>query len=82
MGPLVTKVHRDKVASYVDAGEREGATLVVDGRRSTPTARRTGSPRPDALRPRHPEMSVYTDEIFGPVLGVVRAGTYQEASTW
>ncbi len=54
MGPLVTKVHRDKVASYVDAGESEGATLVVDGR----TVDADGAAgrllaRPDAVRPRH-----------------------------
>ena len=43
MGPLVTKAHRDKVASYIDAGEADGATIVVDGRTVTPTAGRTGS---------------------------------------
>ena len=43
MGPLVTRAHRDKVASYVDAGEADGATVVVDGRTVTPTAGRTGS---------------------------------------
>ena len=80
MGPLVTKVHRDKVASYVDAGEREGATLVVDGR----TVDADGAADGFWLGPTlfdhvSPDMSIYTDEIFGPVLTVVRASTYQEA---
>ncbi len=70
MGPLVTGVHRDKVASYVDAGEAAGATLVVDGRdaessTATPTASGSG-PRCSTTSP--PDMSIYTDEIFGPVL--------------
>ena len=43
MGPLVTKAHRDKVASYIDAGEPAGATVVVDGRRCLPMAVPTGS---------------------------------------
>ena len=48
MGPLITKAHRDKVASYIDAGEADGAKIVVDGREVTPTAPRTasGSARP------------------------------------
>ena len=80
MGPLVTKVHRDKVASYVDAGEADGATLVVDGRTSTPTAAEDGFwLGPTLFDHVTPEMSIYTDEIFGPVLSVVRAETYDEA---
>jgi malonate-semialdehyde dehydrogenase (acetylating) / methylmalonate-semialdehyde dehydrogenase len=80
MGPLVTRQHRDKVASYVDAGESEGATLVVDGR----TVEADGEAEGFWLGPTlfdhvTPSMSVYTDEIFGPVLSVVRADTYQEA---
>ncbi len=80
MGPLVTGAHRDKVASYVDAGEREGATLVVDGR----TVEADGATDGFWLGPTlfdhvTPQMSVYTDEIFGPVLSVVRADTYAEA---
>ena len=43
MGPLVTKAHRDKVASYIDAGEADGAKIVVDGRSVSPTAARTAS---------------------------------------
>ncbi|HEU5036820.1 MAG TPA: CoA-acylating methylmalonate-semialdehyde dehydrogenase [Nocardioides sp.] len=80
MGPLVTQVHRDKVASYVDAGEREGATLVVDGRTVDADGEADGFwLGPTLFDHVTPDMSVYTDEIFGPVLSVVRADTYQEA---
>ena len=80
MGPLVTKVHRDKVASYVDAGESEGATLVVDGREVDAAGAADGFwLGPTLFDHVTPAMSVYTDEIFGPVLSVVRADTYQEA---
>lgn len=80
MGPLVTKAHRDKVASYVDAGEKDGATVVVDGR----GVQADGDPNgfwlgPTLLDRVTPEMSVYTDEIFGPVLSVVRVETYDDA---
>lgn len=78
MGPLVTREHRDKVASYLDNGTGEGAELVVDGRaHDVPDAGFFLGP---SLFDRvEPEMSVYTDEIFGPVLVVVRAGTFEEA---
>lgn len=80
MGPLVTKAHRDKVASYVDAGESEGATLVVDGRAVQADGEADGFwLGPTLFDHVRPDMSVYTDEIFGPVLSVVRADTYQEA---
>lgn len=80
MGPLVTKVHRDKVASYVDAGATEGATLVIDGRDVDAAGAADGFwLGPTLFDHVTPEMSVYTDEIFGPVLSVVRADTYQEA---
>ena len=80
MGPLVTKAHRDKVASYIDAGEADGATLVLDGRNVDPD----GGPDgfwlgPTLLDHVTPQMSVYTDEIFGPVLSVVRVESYDEA---
>jgi malonate-semialdehyde dehydrogenase (acetylating)/methylmalonate-semialdehyde dehydrogenase len=80
MGPLVTKAHRDKVASYIDAGEADGATLVLDGRDVDPD----GGPDgfwlgPTLLDHVTPQMSVYTDEIFGPVLSVVRVESYDEA---
>ena len=79
MGPLVTGAHRDKVSSYVDAGVREGATLVVDGRNPVVD----GEPGGFWLGPTlfdhvKTDMSIYTDEIFGPVLSVVRVNSYEE----
>jgi malonate-semialdehyde dehydrogenase (acetylating)/methylmalonate-semialdehyde dehydrogenase len=84
MGPLVTKAHRDKVASYIDAGEADGAKIVVDGRSVTSEVGTERDPAGFWLGPTlidnvTPEMSVYTDEIFGPVLSVVRVDTYDEA---
>ncbi len=78
MGPLITREHRDRVASYVDAGANAGATVVADGRTAEVPADGffLGVSLLDNVRP---EMSVYTDEIFGPVLCVVRADTYTEA---
>ncbi|GAA1766489.1 CoA-acylating methylmalonate-semialdehyde dehydrogenase [Luedemannella helvata] len=80
MGPLVTGAHRDRVASYIAAGASAGASVVVDGRSVVPD----GSPDGFWLGPTlidHvlPGMSVYTDEIFGPVLSVVRVASYEEA---
>ncbi|OZC80151.1 methylmalonate-semialdehyde dehydrogenase (CoA acylating) [Rhodococcus sp. 06-418-5] len=80
MGPLVTKAHRDKVASYVDAGEAAGATLVVDGRTVQPDGGTDGFwLGPTLIDHVTPDMSTYTDEIFGPVLSVVRVDTYDDA---
>ncbi|MGE2713152.1 CoA-acylating methylmalonate-semialdehyde dehydrogenase [Mycolicibacterium litorale] len=80
MGPLVTKAHRDKVASYIDAGEADGAKIVVDGRTVTADGGQDGFwLGPTLIDNVTPEMSVYTDEIFGPVLSVVRVETYDEA---
>ena len=80
MGPLVTKAHRDKVASYVDAGEAAGATLVVDGRTVQPDGGTDGFwLGPTLIDNVTPDMSIYTDEIFGPVLSVVRVDTYDDA---
>jgi malonate-semialdehyde dehydrogenase (acetylating)/methylmalonate-semialdehyde dehydrogenase len=78
MGPLVTAAHRAKVQSYVDAGVGEGADLVVDGR---DIAVEGGGfwLGPTLFDRVTPDMSVYTDEIFGPVLSVVRAETYDSA---
>ncbi len=78
MGPLVTKVHRDKVASYVDAGEKDGATIVVDGRTVNPGGNGFWL-GPTLFDHVTPKMSIYTDEIFGPVLSVIRVKTYDEA---
>ncbi len=78
MGPLVTRVHRDKVASYIEAGAAAGADLVVDGR--DVAAEGDGFWLGPTLFDRvRPEMTIYTDEIFGPVLSVVRVDTYEEA---
>ncbi len=80
MGPLVTSAHRDKVAGYLDAGVEEGATLVVDGRSVEPAGGAEGYwLGPTLFDHVTPEMSVYADEIFGPVLSVVRAASYDEA---
>jgi malonate-semialdehyde dehydrogenase (acetylating) / methylmalonate-semialdehyde dehydrogenase len=80
MGPLVTAAHRDRVVSYVEQGVAAGATLAVDGRRVEPDGDRGGFWLGPTLFDRvRPEMSIYTDEIFGPVLSVVRAGSYEEA---
>ncbi|BAH49320.1 CoA-acylating methylmalonate-semialdehyde dehydrogenase [Rhodococcus opacus] len=80
MGPLVTKVHRDKVASYIDAGEHDGATIVVDGRQVQPNGGKDGFwLGPTLIDHVTTDMSVYTDEIFGPVLSVIRVDSYDEA---
>jgi malonate-semialdehyde dehydrogenase (acetylating)/methylmalonate-semialdehyde dehydrogenase len=78
MGPLVTQEHRDKVASYIDRGRDEGATVVTDGREGAPDGDGffLGVTLLDDVKP---EMDVYKDEIFGPVLGVTRVDTYDEA---
>jgi malonate-semialdehyde dehydrogenase (acetylating)/methylmalonate-semialdehyde dehydrogenase len=80
MGPLITGVHRDKVASYLDSGAEQGAKVVLDGRESAPAGDGffLGASLLDAVTP---EMDAYRDEIFGPVLSVVRVDTYDEAVT-
>jgi malonate-semialdehyde dehydrogenase (acetylating)/methylmalonate-semialdehyde dehydrogenase len=80
MGPLVTGAHHARVESYVDAGVSAGAELVVDGRGVEAHGGKDGFWLGPTLFDRvRPEMSIYTDEIFGPVLAVVRAGGYDEA---
>lgn len=80
MGPLVTKQHFDKVKGYVDAGVSEGAQLVVDGRGLKVPGRENGFFLGGCLFDRvMPSMSIYRDEIFGPVLGVSRVKTFEEA---
>jgi malonate-semialdehyde dehydrogenase (acetylating) / methylmalonate-semialdehyde dehydrogenase len=78
MGPLVTREHRDKVASYIDGARKQGADVVADGRESAPDGDGffLGVSLLDNVTP---EMDAYRDEIFGPVLGVTRVGTYDEA---
>jgi malonate-semialdehyde dehydrogenase (acetylating) / methylmalonate-semialdehyde dehydrogenase len=78
MGPLVTREHRDRVASYVERAPGEGATVVVDGRESTPPGEGFFL-GPSLIDNVGPAMDNYRDEIFGPVLGVTRVGTYDEA---
>jgi malonate-semialdehyde dehydrogenase (acetylating) / methylmalonate-semialdehyde dehydrogenase len=78
MGPLITREHRDKVAGYIAAGASSGAAVVVDGREAEVPSDGffLGTTLLDRVTP---EMDVYRDEIFGPVLCVVRAETYDEA---
>jgi malonate-semialdehyde dehydrogenase (acetylating) / methylmalonate-semialdehyde dehydrogenase len=77
MGPLVTAQHRDKVASFIEAGKKEGAKVVLDGSRS---AQKEGFFLGTTLFDHvTPQMEVYRNEIFGPVLVVLRAGTLEEA---
>jgi malonate-semialdehyde dehydrogenase (acetylating)/methylmalonate-semialdehyde dehydrogenase len=80
MGPLVTGPHRDKVRSYIDLGVEEGAELVVDGRNLQVAGHADGFFLGGTLFDRvTPGMKIYHDEIFGPVLCVVRADSMQEA---
>jgi malonate-semialdehyde dehydrogenase (acetylating)/methylmalonate-semialdehyde dehydrogenase len=80
MGPLVTRAHRDRVASFIESGERAGAKVVVDGRTVEPRGESDGFwLGPTLFDNVTPEMEVYREEIFGPVLSVVRVETYDEA---
>jgi malonate-semialdehyde dehydrogenase (acetylating)/methylmalonate-semialdehyde dehydrogenase len=78
MGPLVTAAHRDRVAGYIDEGVAAGATLLADGR---PLAAEQDGffLGPTLFDNVTPEMSIYTDEIFGPVLSTVRVDSYEDA---
>jgi malonate-semialdehyde dehydrogenase (acetylating)/methylmalonate-semialdehyde dehydrogenase len=79
MGPLVTREHRDRVAGYVEAGEEAGAKVVVDGREVQPDGAANGFwLGPTVLDHVSTDMTVYTDEIFGPVLVVLRVDTYED----
>jgi malonate-semialdehyde dehydrogenase (acetylating)/methylmalonate-semialdehyde dehydrogenase len=79
MGPLITAAHRDKVASYVADAWDDGAKVLVDGREEEP--REGYFLRPSLIDELRPGMSAYDEEIFGPVLGITRVGTYEEAVT-
>jgi malonate-semialdehyde dehydrogenase (acetylating) / methylmalonate-semialdehyde dehydrogenase len=80
MGPLVTEAHREKVAGYVDKGIAEGAKLVLDGRGFKAQGHEQGFFLGASLFDNvKPDMAIYKDEIFGPVLGVVRVQTLDEA---
>jgi malonate-semialdehyde dehydrogenase (acetylating) / methylmalonate-semialdehyde dehydrogenase len=77
MGPLITREHRDRVASYIENAPGEGAKVLVDGRESA-----NGEGfflNPTLIDEAKPGMALYDDEIFGPVLGVTRVDTYDEA---
>jgi malonate-semialdehyde dehydrogenase (acetylating) / methylmalonate-semialdehyde dehydrogenase len=78
MGPLVTGVHRDKVTSYIETGIQEGATAILDGRtfKSRSDGFFVGGTLFDGVTP---EMRVYREEIFGPVLGIVRVTSLEDA---
>jgi malonate-semialdehyde dehydrogenase (acetylating)/methylmalonate-semialdehyde dehydrogenase len=83
MGPLVTREHRDKVASYLDKGSQQGADVVADGREHSLYGNGSGDGGfylgVSLLDRVTPEMDSYCNEIFGPVLEVMRVGTYGEA---
>ncbi len=80
MGPLITRAHLDKVSAYVALGEQEGAQLVVDGRQvQVPDHEQGFYLGPCLFDHVQPEMRIYQEEIFGPVLGVVRVQTLQQA---
>jgi malonate-semialdehyde dehydrogenase (acetylating)/methylmalonate-semialdehyde dehydrogenase len=80
MGPLITREHRDKVASYLDSGPAQGAELRVDGREHQLYREGKGFFLGVSLLDRvTPEMDCYRNEIFGPVMEVIRAESYPEA---
>jgi malonate-semialdehyde dehydrogenase (acetylating)/methylmalonate-semialdehyde dehydrogenase len=80
MGPLITREHRDKVASYLESGQHQGATLRVDGRQHVLFQEDKGFFLGVSLLDNvTPEMECYRNEIFGPVLEVVRVPTYADA---
>jgi malonate-semialdehyde dehydrogenase (acetylating) / methylmalonate-semialdehyde dehydrogenase len=79
-GPMITRAHLDKVKSYVDLGVKEGAKLLVDGRNFKMQGYENGNFMGGCLFDDvTPEMRIYKEEIFGPVLAVVRAKDYEEA---
>ena len=79
MGPLITREHRDRVATYLDIARAEGATVAVDGREHPASAGKGFFLGTSLLDSVEPGMRCYEDEIFGPVLGIVRAKTYADA---
>lgn len=79
MGPLISREHCDRVAGYLQRGEAEGAQVVVDGRNASRPDSAGFWLGPTLLDHVTPDMAVYRDEIFGPVLSVVRAASFEEA---
>ncbi|MDX1370612.1 CoA-acylating methylmalonate-semialdehyde dehydrogenase, partial [Pseudomonas sp.] len=79
-GPVITKAHQQKVVGYINSAEEQGATIVVDGRNPQVTGYEQGFFVGGTLIDNvHPEMLSYQEEIFGPVLQVIRVGSMQEA---
>jgi malonate-semialdehyde dehydrogenase (acetylating)/methylmalonate-semialdehyde dehydrogenase len=79
MGPLITAEHRDKVRSYIDLGEKEGAKVLVDGRRHVITKSPGFFLGPTLFDHTMPEMRIYQEEIFGPVLTITRVQAFDDA---
>src|SRR5699024_12543364 len=80
VGPLVTSEHRDTVAGYIDTGENEGARVLVDGRQGEFDAEGNGFfVAPTLFDHVNTDMTIYREEIFGPVLSVLRVDTYDQA---
>ena len=80
MGPVISKEHKEKIIKYIDIGEKEGATLLLDGRKIKIQGYENGYfVGPTLFDNVKPNMKIYQDEIFGPVLSVLRADTYEEA---
>jgi malonate-semialdehyde dehydrogenase (acetylating)/methylmalonate-semialdehyde dehydrogenase len=81
MGPLITAEHRDRVASYIDIGKSEGASVVIGNGREHQNSGEEGGfwLGPCLLDEVSPSMQVYRDEIFGPVLSLVRVDSLEEA---
>ncbi|MET0439908.1 MAG: CoA-acylating methylmalonate-semialdehyde dehydrogenase [Devosia sp.] len=80
MGPVVTKMHRDKILGYIDSGVEQGAELVVDGRGFSLQGYENGYYVGGTLFDNvEPEMKIYKEEIFGPVLSVVRRDSFKDA---
>ena len=80
MGPLITREHRDRVAGYIDVAQREGARIVLDGRSISVPDRENGFfLGPSLIDDVTPDMTAYRDEIFGPVLSVVRVDSFEAA---
>jgi malonate-semialdehyde dehydrogenase (acetylating)/methylmalonate-semialdehyde dehydrogenase len=81
MGPLITDLHLNRVRSYLDAGTEEGAELRIDGRLGALPGGEGFFLRPSLFDHVTPEMKIYKEEIFGPVLGIIRASDFNTALT-
>tara|TARA_B100001287_G_C22664998_1_gene522395 strand:+ start:640 stop:2127 length:1488 start_codon:yes stop_codon:yes gene_type:complete len=80
MGPVISKEHKDKILNYIDIGEKEGAKLILDGRNLTIQGYENGFfVGPTLFDNVDKDMKIYKEEIFGPVLSIVRANTYEDA---